>query len=158
MKRKIKPLDVAIVFMLIVTGVLVYNKVINKSASGTPFRMNNTQGMTVRDVSGDTLKWASLLPETGDCWFLILEMSNCNTCIYKGIDDLKALQAAGKPCFVIVVHDIVDEVAGWSGTIAFTPFYMLNRVDYYEHVSSMILPALVRVNGNEIRNFRYITL
>ena len=151
-------LNTSLVIIGIVFVTLVYFKLFKThQPQMAQLRIDRFEELTLMDLSKDSLKLTEILNDNDTHYILILEMSNCSTCIYKGLDTMTALKKAGKACMVIVVHDLIDEVAGWSATTDFSPFYMMTGVDFYEHIRTPLMPAIVTIKNKSIINTRYIT-
>ena len=122
-----------------------------------PFRFDGFEKITVSDLDGSVLPLSGLAAEDGMTYCLIFEISDCPSCIFKGIEDLKRLKQAGKAYIPLLVHDLIDEVRGWSASNNFFPLYMLSKVDFYEHVHTPITPVMIKIKKNRVESYRYIT-
>ncbi len=160
MKSKDIIFSSAIVVMLIAVVVVVVFKFV---LSPGPVRQEKSFGidaldnLVLIDMNNNSFKFPDLLDKNKETYCLIFEMTNCYSCIYYGIEDLKKLRKAGKDCMAIAVDDRLHEVAGWSEKQGFSPFFMLGKVDFYDHIHSPTLPVMVKIKDGEIKNFRFIT-
>lgn len=121
------------------------------------FRISEIEKVQVAGIDRSAIGFRSLLGTKESVYCMIFEQTNCDSCIYNGIGDLKALQKEGKSCFALVVHDYLDEFKGYAGTFNFSPFYMLKKKDFYEYFSAEHLPVIVKINNGKVKSFRYIT-
>jgi len=158
MKYKETFINIAIAALIIGTVILIIIKfVINKDKDNSmAFRIDDFDTLYLEDLDGHKIKFSKLLDDNRSTFCLIFEMSNCGSCIFEGIEDLKRIKNTGKQCFAVVVHDLVDEVAGWSIHYKFSPFFAMKKVDFYEHIQSPLLPVVVKIKGRKVENFRYI--
>ena len=101
-------------------------------------------------------KLFSLLNRMEDNYLLIFSFNDCSSCIYRGIDELKTLKKAGKTCIAIVVHDYYEEIKSWSSNQDFSPFMVLKRIDFHEHIKTSSTPVLVKIRDRKIKNAFYI--
>lgn len=157
MKKKDLFYNIAIgVVALAIVVVVLFKFILPGKPAQSGFAFNDLEKITVLDLSGNKLKLADLLSKDESTYVFILELTNCNSCIYQGMEDLMRLKEAGKPCFSIVSHHLIDEVSGWSTTQDFSPFYMLKKHDFYEHIHSPVMPVLAKIRNGKVESFRYI--
>jgi len=155
MKKRELFYDILIAVVLAaIIGAVVY-KFVLKHNPQMEFATDELNKITLNTLSHTKLKMSDIIKEK-DVFVLIIDMNDCYTCIHKGIEDLKRLQKSGKECFVIVIHDYLDEVKGWSETIDFKPFYAIEKVDYYEHIHSKITPVLIHFKKGRINKYNFI--
>lgn len=157
MKKNETIYNVIIIALVVAIAVLVvYRFVLKKDTPVETFALHNVEKATVTDLSGDTIPLKNLVGTNGTVFCLILLMSDCQTCVYKGMVDIKNLTSAGKQCVTLMVHDIPDEVGGWASVNDMSPVYMLKKADFYQHVQSPVTPVLVTFENGKVRNYRYI--
>ncbi|MGE5344114.1 MAG: hypothetical protein ACM3SY_21825 [Candidatus Omnitrophota bacterium] len=113
--------------------------------------------VSVIDLNGEQVRLADLAKKDQITYCMIFELTNCFSCIQKGIDDLKTLKKEGKSCIALAVHELIDEVNGFSATVEFAPFFMLKKKDFYEYVTTAHLPVMIKLKNGEVESFRYIT-
>ncbi|NIM11174.1 MAG: hypothetical protein GTO45_04220 [Candidatus Aminicenantes bacterium] len=121
------------------------------------FRISEIEKVQVTGIDSSNIGFRSLVGTNESVYCMIFEQTNCDSCIYHGIEDLKSLQKEGKSCFALLVHDYLDEFKGYAGTFNFSPFYMLKKKDFYEYFSAEHLPVIVKINNGRVKSFRYIT-
>ena len=122
MKKRELFYDILIAVVVVtIIGVVVYKFVLKQNPQ-MEFAIDELNKINLNTLSHSKIKMSDIIKDR-DVFVLIIDMHNCYTCIHKGIEDLKRLQKSGKECFVIVIHDYLDEVKGWSETIDFKPFY-----------------------------------
>ena len=135
--------------------VILFKFVLNQK-SRESFTIKSIDEINVSDLNGNKIKLASFLEKDNLTYLLIFQLSDCYSCIYIGLNDLKDLQRAGKQCLGIVVHDYLEEVNGWSTHQDFSPFLMLKRLDFFEYVKSAHTPVFVKIVKGKIDSYRYI--
>jgi hypothetical protein len=121
------------------------------------FRIEKIDTMPILDLDGNKLHLSDLLSKDTDTYFLIFNLNDCLGCIYKGLEELKNLDNAGKTCFGLVIDDYFQEVATWASHYEFSHFLVIKRVDFYEHIKSPITPVLVRFRNQEVDSWWYFT-
>jgi hypothetical protein len=158
MKREelISYIAIGIVVIGIIILVLFKFVIVKKHADSFAFK--DFDKITVTDLNGNENKLTDLVSKDGSTYCFIFDLSDCYSCIYKGIQDMKVLKKAGKLCICLVVHHNVDEVRGWTTNHDFSPFFVLNKVDFYEHVHTQMLPVIVQIRSKEVENAKYITI
>lgn len=149
--------NLAIILAIIgIIALVLFKYVIPGRSQSNDFQIKDFDKITVLDLSGNEVKLADLLAEEESTYCLFFELTNCYSCLFKGIEDLKSLKSAGKPCVGLAVHHMVDEIAGWSANYDFTPFFMLKKESYYEHIQSPVMPVMVKLRKGKVESFRYI--
>lgn len=157
MQKKDLYYNIAIgIVVLAIVVVILFKFILPGKSTRGGFAINHFEKVTVLDLGGNQLKLADLVSKNESTYIFILELTNCNSCIYQGMEDLKKLKEAGKPCLSIVSHHLLDEVSGWSTTQDFSPFYMLHKHDFYEHIHSPVMPVLAKIRNGKVESFRYI--
>ena len=158
MKSKDLIFSLGIVVLLIaVVVVVVFKFVLNPGRHDAAFRIDSLENLVLIDMNNNSIKFPDLLDKNKETYCLIFEMTNCYSCIYFGIEDLKKLRKAGNDSMAIVVDDRLYEVAGWSEKQEFSPIFMLKKIDFYDHIQSSLLPVLVKIKDGEVKSYRYIT-
>lgn len=121
------------------------------------FSFKSFETTTVEDMNGDSIKLPLIFKSGEITYCLLFSINDCSTCIIKGTNDLKALRKAGKNCTWIAIHDSVEDVNGWSSVNNISPIFMLKRVNFYENVTASMTPVLIKMNGNKVESYRFIT-
>ena len=135
--------------------VIIFKFVIKQKPQES-FALNNLDEINVIDLNGNHLKLVDYLGKDEVSYLLIFQLNDCFSCIYRGMNDLKELQQAGKQCLGLAVHDYPEEVSGWSAQQDFSPFLMLKRLDFFEHVRCAHTPVFVKIVKGKIASYRYI--
>jgi hypothetical protein len=157
MKKKEWIYNTAIgVVAICIMVVVVFKFVLPEKSRQGGFAVKEFEKITVKDLSGSELQLADLVSKDLSTYCFLFEMTNCYSCIFQGIEDLKKLKAAGKPCVALAVHHLVDEVAGWSANHDFSPFFMLEKHNFYEHIHTPVMPVMVKIKNGKVESFRYI--
>ena len=151
---------IGIVILLIAIFIVlqVKFKFFTKADSGDSFKINDIENIFIKDLNGSDLKLSEILSKNEVTFCLIFELSNCGSCILDGLEDLKKLQDEKTQCIAVIVHDIVDEVSGWSVHQDFTPFFAMKKRDFYEYIQSALLPVIVKFKYGKVIKYRYITI
>ncbi|UCH97252.1 MAG: hypothetical protein JSV88_10485 [Candidatus Aminicenantes bacterium] len=151
------------IFYFIGVGVLlvgivlavIFKFVLNPRES---FEIKHIDQLKVTDLSGTEVKLIDLLSTGEASYCLIFDLnSNCFSCVYQGIEDLKNLKNAGKICFGLVIHDSIEEVKVWGSNYKFSPFLMLKKLDFFNHIKSVKTPVFVKIKRGKVESYRYIT-
>jgi len=135
---------------------LSVSKFLLKTKSNSPEMMKEIEKISVVGIDGREKKLTQLLKEDTDTYCMIFGLTDCATCIYKGIGDLQALEKKKNRCIAIAVHDSLDDVKGFAGTYTFGHFFMMSKPDFYKHVAVQHLPVIIRFDGARIKSFFYI--
>jgi hypothetical protein len=160
MKSKDIIFSSGIVVLVIAVVVVVFFKFVSgpgRHEHDDSFRIDALDNLVLTDMNNNSIKFPDLLDKNKETYCLLFEMTNCYSCIYYGIEDLKKLKKAGKACMAIVVDDRLYEVVGWSEKQGFSSIFMLGKVDFYDHIRSPTLPVMVKIKDGEVKSFRYIT-
>jgi hypothetical protein len=123
---------------------------------GPGFDIEKKENITITDLDGKESKLFSLIDQEKDTYLLILSFNDCSSCIYRGIEELKAIKKASRNCIAIVVHDYYEEIKSWSANQDFSPFVVLKRIDFHEHIKTPTTPVLVKIRNGKIKNAFYI--
>ena len=143
--------------LLVLASVALLASTFRRDAGGDRFHIADLETLPVVNLEGGRNTLGEVLG--GQNHFrLFVELSNCDTCIYKGLNDLSALQKAGHPCTIFVIHDYQEEVHSWSVHAKGIPVYRVARDDFYVNVDATTLPVLCTFAENQIKKFRVITL
>jgi len=127
--------------------------------SGSPaLLLGNLEQVTLHDLQEESDTFAELLAKHPDAHVLILELENCASCLYKGMNDLSALVTEGHDGFVVVVNDWQEEVVGWSGNYPQVPFFRMTRSDLYTGMNIPHLPVLLGFEKGSLTSHRFITV
>jgi hypothetical protein len=120
------------------------------------FNIENRDSLTVTDLNGKEINLISLFNDKEDTYLAIFSFNDCSSCIYRGIEELKAIKKAGRNCIAIVVHDYYEEIKSWSTNQDFSPFVVMKRIDFHEHINTQTTPVLVKIRNGKIKSAYYI--
>ena len=120
------------------------------------FNIEKRERIMVTDLNGKESNLFSLFDNKDDAYFLFFLFNDCSSCIYRGIEELKAIKKAGRISIAIVVHDYYEEIKSWAENHDFSPFVVLKRIDFYEHIKTPSTPVLVKIRNGKIKNAFYI--
>lgn len=120
------------------------------------FNIENRDRLTVTDINGKEINLFSLFDHKEDTYLLIFSFNDCSSCIFRGIEELKAIKKAGRNCIAIVIHDYYEEIKSWSTNQDFSPFVVLKRIDFHDHIKTSLTPVLVKIRNGKIKNAFYI--
>lgn len=134
-------------------GVIMFKFILKPSP---PFSIEEIDKITITDLNGKEFKLGFFFLKDEYSYLLVADLNDCYSCIYRGIGELKTLKKAGRYCMVLVVHDSIEEVKGWSAQFEFSPFMVLNRIDFYENMKISSTPVLVKIRNGKIKNVLYI--
>jgi len=134
--------------------VILFKFILKPGVSG--FDLENKESIIIRDLDGKEAKLFSLFENKEDTYLLIFSFNDCSSCIYRGIEELKAIKKAGRNCIAVVVHDYYEEIKSWSANQDFSPFVVLKRIDFYEHIKTATTPVLLKIGDGKIKNAFYI--
>ncbi|MCK4763556.1 MAG: hypothetical protein KAW12_15255 [Candidatus Aminicenantes bacterium] len=158
MKKSDRFYNVALlVLALAIVFVVVYKFVLNRPAGIEKPRIENPQEIAVATLDGGNIKLSDLIEKEKECYFLFFELTNCQSCIYKGVVELETLEKNGKKCFGAAIHDWPDEIKGWSHNYTLKTFVVIKKVAYYEHMHAPYLPVLIKFIDGEVHSYKYIT-
>jgi len=110
----------------------------------------------ISDLNQNKFFFSRLLPIKKDSYVLLFELRNCYSCIINGFEDLIKLQKSGENCIAIAIHDLIEEVKGWSINVSFNNLFVLKKIDYYKYFSAAHLPILIKIQNKKIVSYRYI--
>ncbi|MCP5105384.1 MAG: hypothetical protein GY950_18490 [bacterium] len=156
MKKRNLIYDIGIVVLLIVVVAVVYVKFFAAKPQ-SPVDIKGIDTLTVLDTSGTAVKFSGLMENGRSAYVFIFYMDDCYSCIHRGIQDLVQLQKDGKNCVGLVVHELINEVEGWSAKQEFSPFFMIKKTDFYEHVNTSMTPVIMKIVDGKVESSRYIT-
>jgi len=139
-----------------IIAVIVFKFVLPGKSQLGGFAVKDLEKIAVMDLSGNKLQLSDLLSKDLSTYCFLFELTGCYSCIFRGIADLKQLKAAGKPCIALAVHHLIDEVAGWSANQDFSPFFMLEKHDFYEYIHTPVMPVMIKIKNGKVESFRYI--
>lgn len=158
MKKNDLVLNIGIgVVVVVIIAIFLFKFVINKTGKEELFKINNIEKIVVSDLNGNEIKFFDLLDKEDDTFILIFDLRNCYSCIFKGIENLKSLKKSGKSCFGLAVHELLDELNGWSANHDFSPFFLIKKSDFFENIHSMNLPVFIKISNGKVESFRFIT-
>jgi hypothetical protein len=144
-------LSIAIVF------VLLYKFVIKRPLVIEGPKIENPEKITALRLDGSEVNLFGLISEKDECYCLLFELDNCQSCIYKGIVELETLEKEGKNCLGIAIHDWFEEIKGWSQHYKLKTFVVLKKVRYYEYIHSPHLPIIIKFKEGKINSYKYIS-
>ena len=131
MKRSDLFFNIAIPVLFVGIVTLVVYKFIIKEQNPGLFAVKELSNISVVDLNNNKLALTDLLDKENETYCFLFELTNCYSCILEGLEDLKKIRKAGSFCIAIVVHDLIEEVQGWSNTQDFSPFFMIKKIDFY---------------------------
>jgi hypothetical protein len=155
MKKRDVQYMFAILALITAIIVLVYFKFIRKQESAVSF--DNPEKITVSTIGNNLLSLSDIIDNSGELFLVVFNFDDCYSCISRGIFDLISLKKAGKKCAALVVHDNIDEIRGWSEKQDFSPFYVIKKNVYFEHIKSPHTPVLIHFKDGEIRKYHFIS-
>jgi hypothetical protein len=156
MKTRDFLLNTAIITLILAVIVVVIFKFFIKPTPQESFKFNDIEQLTVQDLSANPIKLVDILDENKETYVLLLELRDCGSCIYAGIEDMIRLKKAGNPAIIIPVHERVDEIVGWSGSYDFSPFYMMKTAMFYQQIKCATLPVIVKIKNRKVTGYRDI--
>jgi len=143
------------VLLLCIAAVVIFKFVLPRKPVDS-FHVNKTEQLTVVDLDGNEIKFSDILSKDESSYCLLFSLKDCYSCIFRGLEDLTNLRRAGKNCFGLVIDDNYKDVDIWAANYEFTPFLVLKRVDFYEHIKSVVTPVLVKFENGNVDSFKYI--
>jgi len=157
MKRAYFVANVVIALLVAVAAALIIFKfVLPRSETGS-FEIKDLNTITVYDLNENPLNLTDLLDKDKETYCLMFELTNCYSCIFKGIEELRQLRQSGAHCLAIAVHDLVFDIEGWSKKQSFSPFFVLKKIDFYRAIQSPFMPVLFTLENGKVTHFRFIT-
>ena len=144
-----------VVLLLCIAGVGVFKFVL----PGTPadsFHLKNIERLRIVDLDGNEITFTDIPPKNDSSYCLLFNLTDCYSCIYRGLEELTALKKAGKNCFGLVIDDNYKDVDVWAAHYEFSPFLVLKRVDFYEHIKSVVTPVMVKFENGHVDSYKYI--
>ncbi|MCK4766124.1 MAG: hypothetical protein KAW12_28255 [Candidatus Aminicenantes bacterium] len=139
-----------------IIAIVVFKFIIQEQNPGL-FAVRELSSISVVDLNNNKLNLMDLLDKDNETYCFLFELTNCYSCIYNGIEDLKKLKSSGSNCIAIAVHDLTDEVAGWSQNHDFSPFFVLKKIDFYKYFQCSTMPVLFSLKKGKVKAFRFIT-
>jgi len=121
-----------------------------------PLTIEEIDEIECTNLNSETIKLVDLLQKSNEVYLLLFEQTNCYSCVYEGIEDIKSIQAAGNEGFAVLINDYFENVKGWSASQNISFVYQLKKSDFYKHIHVAYLPVLIKFKHKQIRNFRYI--
>lgn len=88
---------------------------------------------------------------------LILELSNCPSCISRGINEVREARKIGKHAIILVSHPWIEEWASWTQNYKSDPVFMVKKDDLSSLVSFPYLPIMLNMKKGQIVSYRLIT-
>jgi hypothetical protein len=158
MSKKQLFLNISIGVAILAVLVVVLIKFVLPGKSGVRYEFRDFEKIVLHDLNGKEIMLSSLVSKDESTYCFLFNMSDCFSCIVKGIEDLESLKNSGKRAIGLMVHDSVEEVKGWSSNYKFSPFYAIKRAVVYEHIIVPKLPVMLEIRDNSIENIRYIQL
>jgi len=119
-------------------------------------KITNLQKLTVKDLKGSELNLVEFLKKKDRVYVLLFSLADCSSCVFKGVDDLKMLDEAGKSAVALIVNDDVEDVKAWAIHYKYLPVLILKRVDFFEHVNCVTTPVMITFKKGKIKGYRYI--
>jgi hypothetical protein len=145
---------VLVILCLVMAGWIILG---NKKNTSPPADWEKVLGVSIvsRDRSGMTLKKELLSNDI--TYVLIMELSNCPSCIDKGILEIRELQKRGKKGIILVSHQWIEEWLSWVINYEQDPMYFTNKEDLESIVMFPYLPIILRIKEGRINSFKYIS-
>jgi len=151
--------NVIIVVLMGFVGYLAYQRLYGDADYGK--RIQDIGRTMVTSREGHTVTLSSLLAQgdkTDNTHLLILELENCESCLYKGITDIQSLAKSGNHTLVVVVNDWPIEVKSWAEHYPDIPIFAMPKSTFYNHFNLSYLPAILRIEGEKVVTHRDITI
>jgi hypothetical protein len=146
---------VLVAVIIVVTVKYIIPKPNNAASNPGSVSIKEIDKIKLSDLNGNEMP-LNILLNKGLTYCLIFDLGGCYSCIYRGVEDLKKLQANGQNCFAVLVHDRLDEAQGWSSTQDFTPFYVLKKADFYQYINTPMIPVLIKIENNQVNGYTFI--
>jgi hypothetical protein len=156
MDKKNLFLNIAITVAAVLVILVALFKFILPNKPASSFQLNNPEQIEVQDFMENKLPLSGVIDKEKLTYIFIFEITDCGTCLFKGMEDMMRLKKAGNPCLAIAVHDLLDELRGWSAHYEFTPFYMLKKTDFYQHIQAAGTPVIAKIKHKKVVGYRYI--
>lgn len=102
-------------------------------------------------------KYLSAFLKTEANYILFFKLTDCPACIYKGLNEIRQLEQAGKFVIAITIHEWIDEWKAWVKNIEIRNIYFLRRSDIEDIINFPYTPVLVKMKNGLIKNFKYIS-
>jgi hypothetical protein len=147
---------VVVTLVILIAVVFLFRFVIKKDRT-MQVAIENPEKIDLITLENKTVTLDRLEKQSGYLYLAIFDYSDCYSCIVKGLNDLRALQGKGKNCAAIVLHEYIEEIRGWSANQDFSPFYMMRKSVFYEHIKTPHTPLFVCIKNGKIDSFRFIT-
>jgi hypothetical protein len=157
MKRANFVANIIIALLVAVAAALIIVKFVLPRSEAGPFEIKDLNAVTVYDLNENPLRLTDLLDKDKETYCLMFELTNCYSCIFNGIEELRQLRQSGAHCLAIAVHDLVYDIEGWSRKQAFSPFFVLKKIDFYRAIQSPLMPVLFTLKNGRVTRFRFIT-
>jgi hypothetical protein len=143
---------------LLIVGILYTgaNKFLLKKPIVDSFRIDSIDSIAITDLEKRRIQLNDLFSAEGVHYILLFGLADCPPCIYQGFQELAELEKAGRDCFGLVVHNIIDEVGGWSSSNTVNTIYMLDKVSFYENFHCASTPVLIKIKNRKVEHYRYI--
>lgn len=144
-------LALAIVFILF----LKFNPLEKKNKFSVS--IDNIESVKVMDLHSESIKLIDAMNSSEETFCMIFELTNCFSCILKGLEDIKNLRTNGNESIIILVHDNFEDFKGWTISKNINFAYLMKKSDFYNHLNIPTLPAILKFKENKLRSFRFIT-
>jgi len=157
MKKSKSLVNILIVIVALAIISVIIIKFIIPRFSASRIEIKNPTEIELISLDGGNFRFSELTKNDFDNYILFLEMDNCPSCIYKGFQDLDSLSKEGEYCFVVAVHDYIDDIKGWAENYNFPAFYVMKKISYYQNINFNYMPILIKYRKGKVKSFRYIT-
>ncbi len=147
--------NIAILIIVVAIGVIVTFKYIIPRTSN-PVAITEIRKINLSDLSGNEIALEKLLADKGTTYCLVFNMTDCYSCIHRGLIDLMDLKAAGNNCIAIIIHNDIGEANGWSTTQKYSPVYVLRKTDFYNYIHTPKSPVMIKLLKEEVVSFYFI--
>ena len=108
-------------------------------------------------LENETNSLEEIIAANMESMVLFLEITDCGSCISKGLRELKKLRKAGKACFVVIIYDWIDELKNWTVNYDIDSIFTVRKDNFNSHIYTPILPVLVRFREYTVHSYKFIT-
>lgn len=156
MKNKDLFLNIGMVVMILAVVVAVLFKFVIKPSPPALFKINDLEKLVVTDMAGNPIQLVDLLDDKQETFIGLFEMHTCYSCIFDTVELAKQTKIAGKPALIIPIHDVLDDVQGWSTTIDFSFVYMMKRMLYHDQITCPVLPVIIKMKNRKVIDYKFV--
>jgi len=120
------------------------------------FAIDGLEKLTIKDLHGSELNMVEYLKRYNRVFVLLFGLGDCNSCVYKGVEDLKMLNDAGKHSIALIVSNDIEDVKAWTLHYEFLTVFILKRLDFFDHITCVTTPVMITFEKGKIKGYRYI--